>query len=340
MTRDAVATRRDRSSIRSTTLKRAPDLARGSQLVSRLPEVFPEEASPRIGRVYDDIQETLRVPVVNFLFRILANYPDFLVGTWEESREQFRTLAFEQAADRVRAEALLDQVPPFDEVVWHRLGDPQQILALTETAHYVLPKLLLVATAFDERLAGRRLAGFTDGGTQLWVDTGFRAGVASEAVGMSMVEAGDGSPLDEIFQDIEESHRHPGVASYYRALGGWPDFLAMTWACLKPLVGSIAYEDRREQLVAHALGEVRTAPRNRHEPYHSGESADLCAILAAFRFRLIPDLLMDVATVMAMLDSPEAARQSRLSLATTVPATGSSLPGSRPADFLRRLSWR
>lgn len=42
---------------------------------------------------------------------------------------------------------------------------------------------------------------------------------------------------------------------------------------------------------------------------------EIHTILALFRFKLIPDLLLDVALIEAMLDGPEAARRSRFSAA-------------------------
>jgi hypothetical protein len=43
------------------------------------------------------------------------------------------------------------------------------------------------------------------------------------------------------------------------------------------------------------------------------DTEEIRAICALFRFRLIPDLLIDVSLIKAMLDGPEAARVSRFS---------------------------
>jgi hypothetical protein len=43
---------------------------------------------------------------------------------------------------------------------------------------------------------------------------------------------------------------------------------------------------------------------------------ELRAVLAVFRFRLNPDMLLDVSLVKALLDGPEAARSSRFSFAS------------------------
>lgn len=45
------------------------------------------------------------------------------------------------------------------------------------------------------------------------------------------------------------------------------------------------------------------------------EETEIRALLAAFRFKFIPEMLLDVALVKAILDGPEAARDSRFSAA-------------------------
>src|SRR5947209_14248478 len=56
---------------------RSGDLDRGMDLLARLPEVMPEEAGPYVRLIYEDIRNTLRVPFVNTIFRVLANYPTY-----------------------------------------------------------------------------------------------------------------------------------------------------------------------------------------------------------------------------------------------------------------------
>ena len=73
------------------------EVRRGMQLAARLPDIMPDQASKRIEAIYEEIQETLRVPIVNLIFRSLANYPDYLEGAWQRLRFALRTRSFERA---------------------------------------------------------------------------------------------------------------------------------------------------------------------------------------------------------------------------------------------------
>jgi hypothetical protein len=126
------------------------ELALGMKLVSQLPEVMPDQAGAEVRAVYEDIQRTFRVPVVNFFFRVLANYSSYLVSTWREFGPYLRTMEIERAADELRFTALLEPVPDCSSVNWAVLGDLSKIRPFTDTIHYILPKLLLVATSFHK----------------------------------------------------------------------------------------------------------------------------------------------------------------------------------------------
>jgi hypothetical protein len=90
---------------------RQKDIERGMELIPKLPEIMPDKADERISLVYQDIQQTLRVPFVNFIFRTLANYPDYFEPTWQRFAQIFKTKAFERVADELRTQALLENIP-------------------------------------------------------------------------------------------------------------------------------------------------------------------------------------------------------------------------------------
>lgn len=196
------------------------------------------------------------------------------------------------------------------------------IRGFTDTIHYVLPKLLLVATAFDEALEGDTLAERAGSGSADDSSAEIPLGAAKGASVVPMVALGQATgETRAIFEDIKERHGHPGVASYYRGLANWPEFLEAVWNRISPLVGSAAYEERKRLLIEQASGTVRelAGSSGAHAvgpPKVDGEQvAEIRSILAVFRLRIIPDLLLDVSLIKAALDSPEAARSSRFSVA-------------------------
>jgi hypothetical protein len=54
------------------------EVERGMRLAADKPDIMPGQASEQIRPIYDDIQRSLRVPVVNLIFRTLANYRTIL----------------------------------------------------------------------------------------------------------------------------------------------------------------------------------------------------------------------------------------------------------------------
>ena len=308
---------------------RTYDLERGMDMVRHLPEVMPEEADPYIRAIYSDIRASLRVPFVDLFFRVLANYPTYLSFTWSQLSPHLHKRTFEQAADDLRSGAslgsLLELLLETAAVDWAALGDLTCIRPFTDTIHYVLPKLLLVATAFDEELLGPDPS--EDGpppaewygtiGSLGWIPIGPGDGMISLPM-VSPHEASD--QIKAIFEAIKQRHDHPTVAAYYRALGNWPQFLQAAWNQIEPLVGSTPYDRPRRDMIEQALVTVRglrlpgTGTAGAFG-VNDAQIDEIRAILAVFRLRLIPDLLLDVTLIKALLDGPEAARSSRFSVA-------------------------
>lgn len=223
-------------------------------LAAQRPEVMPDQANARIRPVYDDIQRTLRVPFVNLIFRTLADDPDYLVSAWEQVAPVVRMRAFEREADELRAAALLEPVPDASEVRWEATGPLAKIRAFNATIHYVLPKLLLIVTIWDE-------GAFGDGGTAEGDRSAIPLGVAAGTDKAPMVGAEEASErIRELFRRETTRHGHPLVSSYYRILANWPDFLEAAWTRIEPIVGSAAYVGRQGVLVEHASRAVRALP--------------------------------------------------------------------------------
>jgi hypothetical protein len=287
------------------------------QLVASLPDIMPEEADERIRPVYEDLKQVLRVPFVNLIFRTLVNYPDYLVPAWERLRPVLRTRAFEQAADELRAGALPEPAPDAPGMDWKSIGELDRIRAFNDTTHYVLPKLLLVAVALDQASFGPAPAAAEppteDNSTQE-----IPLGVAEGTTKAQMVAPEEArGRVRELFQQIKGRHNHSLVPSYYRVLGNWPDFLEAAWSRIEPLAGSTVFEDRKRDLIDRSQEAVHALPVAGMDELELDEaqSTEIRSVLAAFRLKFIPEMLIDVAMIEALLDGPEAARSSRFSAA-------------------------
>lgn len=193
---------------------RQADPDRGTQLIPQLSEVMEDEADEAVRSLYADIRATLRVPFVNFIFRVLANYPAYLTSTWGGLSPLFRTVAFERAADKLRARALLEPLPDVRAEHLVRLDDLRRIRKFTDTIHYVLPKLLLVATAFDEALEGDALTERAGSGSADESSAEIPLGAAKGTSVVPMVASDQATDeIRAIFEDIKQRHEHPGVAA-------------------------------------------------------------------------------------------------------------------------------
>ena len=292
---------------------RSGDVERGLRLVPRLGEVMPGEADEEVRTVYEGVRTNLRVPFVNFVFRVLANYPSYLTFAWARLQPCLLTPRFEEASDALRARALLEPVPDASDVDWGSLGDLGQIRSFTDTIHYALPKLLLVVSALDEGLAGRT-------GNADWPsEAAVRPGVAEGTTMLPMVTTGEASGrLREILEEIKGRHGHPDVASYYRGIANWPPFLEAAWGRVDPLVGAPAYAERKRELLKEARNAalelpLPTAEEARQRGLDEERVGEIRSVLALFRFRIISDTFLEVPLIKAFLDGPEAARHSRFS---------------------------
>ncbi len=292
---------------------RAEDVERGLRLIPHLGEVMPDEANEEINGIYEGMRTHLRVPFVNFIFRVLANYPPYLSFAWRKIESHLLPLRFEEQADTLRARALVEPVP--ERTDWGSSVDLGQIRGFTDTIHYVFPKLLLIVSAFEEGLGGERC----DRGSQPEAAVGSE--VAEGTTSLQMVTSGEATGRTaEIFPEIRECHGHPDAASYYRGIAQWPEFLDAVWEIIRSLIGTPPYEEPKHALLEEARSAVLELPLPcRDEAVEHGlkkeQIEEVRAILAVFHFRVISDLFLDVSLIKAMLDGPEAARSSRFSFA-------------------------
>lgn len=294
---------------------RRNDIERGMQLAASLPDIMPDQASERIYPIYEDIKDTLRVPIVNLIFRTLANYPDYLIAIWSQLSPNLRTFHFEQEADTLRQNSLLEPAPTLSGVEWHKLGQMDEVRAFNDTIHYVLPKLIITTAAFYKMTFGS-----DDAVDQLNSKSSdsleFPVGPAQGTTKVEMIDPeGASEKVQELFKSIKERHGHPLVSSYYRGLANWPDFLEEVWKRLGTVVGSPDYEERKRKLVEKAEELARSLKLNKlkGEVLNEEQSSEVRAILTAFHSKFIPEMMLDAALIKAMIDGPSEAAFSHFS---------------------------
>lgn len=226
-------------------------LQRGLDLIPRLSEIKSDQASGAVAGVYEDVQRSLRVPFVNFIFRTLANYPDYLVPAWQQIQPIVVSRDFEQVADDIRAASLLEAARGLEKQAWTSYDGIDEVGPFTDGIHYVLPKLLLVATLFDAAVKQQSLPEEPQAEREAAT---IPLGIAEGMTRIGMVDPATApDSLRRLFEEIQNRHGHPGVATYYRALGHWPDLLEALWRQVEPVVGTAEYEALKRALVEDAL---------------------------------------------------------------------------------------
>jgi len=217
-----------------------------------IPEVFESDAEGIVKEVYEDIKYVLKVPIVNFIFRAVAHYPEFLRYAWEEVRPNMLTINIENAASQLRYPHIKTQVPTYSLTQDY---DPQTIETIRKiifTFQYVNPKLLLIANAWAEALADRPIEPQKPNLGLI------NPGIFENAIPIQLVHI-PSSPLylKQLFIDIAKEHHAYDVASDYRALAAYPRFLKTTWHSLKPYLASDEYTLLKSSLLGKSISLTR-----------------------------------------------------------------------------------
>ena len=204
-----------------------------SNAVNAASEVPEEQAEGPVKAVYEDIKATMRVPIVNLVFRVLATEPDFLKIAWRQLHPNAQTVYFEETAADIRRYAV--------EAV-SRLGEKrtpvygEEVGQVVRLFHYVNPKLLLTVAALRASVNGQlpKVAELSS-----YQKRQVAPGVPDGMVVPHMVDpAGADSRIQNLFADINASTGATLVNSDYRALAQWPDFLEPAWHAWKPVLGT------------------------------------------------------------------------------------------------------
>ena len=195
-----------------------------------LREVGEADAPPEVTEVYGRIKETLRVSVVNFVWRVFATKPAFLRGVWDQL-EPAVDEGFMQAAEGIRALAI-ERVRAATQVPDHRslLGDDlfqavQELRVFMEVNPRLLVLMCALRRSWEEgEIGGLRTAVPTERGVPSWqpqVEEGSPSGAAKRA-------------LKEIVEVLDL----PAPNTDYRVLAKWPEYFPEAWGALRTFVGT------------------------------------------------------------------------------------------------------
>jgi hypothetical protein len=220
------------------------------------------EADEATEQIFDDVKRILRVTGINLPISLLARHRELFERVWRAIRPNAETLAFEDAADRVRSAAVqaADAFPRLGVRGNVRLGDSQafHLQGSLDLYHYVDPKLLLVTSAirvaFDGGSDGRR--GEVDPRVDL-----IEPGVPAKMLALETVPDDHPDPrIQAVFKDIRSTLGLGWVPCEYRTLALWPNYLQTAWDRMKPVAIGSEVQRAGDQLVELARERARMLP--------------------------------------------------------------------------------
>ena len=285
-------------------------------------EVSEAEARGEVARLYDHIRRALHSPNVNLVYRLLASYPAYLAAAWEQIGPNLASRYLEREAERLRALAALEVGPAGAQFRrdLSALGlspdDLAPIRAVVDLFNYANPKNLLAVTALQLAFEGRAIPGSGDpeAGQPVPDDP-------LPAVEVRLLDARSATPdVQAILAEILAVHETGGaMPSVYRALANRPAFLRSSWDALRPFVVGPELPARVRLLMGEAERSALDLPhpvelaRAEVERLIGPEGAAVVgAVLRRFRSGMIPPMIVEIHTLKALLDGPEAARASPL----------------------------
>jgi hypothetical protein len=286
-------------------------------MAESLKEVSEQQASGELAALYLGIKRTLRVPLVNLLYRVWANEGS-LPLLWQVARPNLQTIDFENKADSLRTEAVeniaYDVEVPAQSSRMSALNlsstDIEAIRRELDVFHYINPKLLLHCALLKRALG---LWGYHGTGQSLGqVEPGIPSEMPKEIV---MTDPQSATPeMRQIFDEIRNRLKLRAINSAYRALAKWPNYLRLAWMDLRQYHESHYYGLHEKNLRHYAAGLVNGLPHSARitaeDAKRAGiDRAKLVELVDPF-LELLPGLILNISFLKIALDGADEARKS------------------------------
>ncbi len=205
-----------------------------------IPAVSEEAATGTIAEIFADIRHILGVGVVNLIWRNLATVPGALPWAWGTLRPLYAdgTLAIE--AGLLRSQLTLPLLPPFPPELLVAVdlaeGDVTSIRHILAAYDRTNTMALLAHSALLHRLEERAssFAICTDAGRAEQAPDAFTPIPLPPLPSLSELRESV-VKLVLILNEFGTGRESPILASMYRHLAYWPQYLALSWTVIAPL---------------------------------------------------------------------------------------------------------
>ena len=240
---------------------------------NKLSMVSESEAKGDTARIFFDLKETLGIPHVSMVFRVLASLPRFFPLFWRTARPMLQTGEFFSAAEEIRADAYKRMQTRFSVPDLHskliqmdfsqRAQD--EVMDVVQLYEYVNPVLLLTMAVVSEGME------HPDGPIKHGTLPAQHPSHPSRPILVDERLAPE--PTRKLYDDIKRTMGTPYLNTSYITFGRWPDFLREYWSTLKPVIGTPNYDEQRTALKAFAVRAANDLPEAIHLPKSAMDKA-------------------------------------------------------------------
>jgi hypothetical protein len=229
-----------------------------STMTDPVPAITEADATGQVAAIFADIRAVLGVGIVNLVWRHLATIPDALPWAWETLRPHYAdgTIAAEAAA--LLGDLDLPAVPAWPDNVFTAVALHAEDLAMIRAVLAAYDRTNAMALIALSALMGRLNKTASAPGAET-ARNGATPRVPRTAIPLpSLLNLSDMSPttaaLVLALNRLGTRRDTPILASMYRHLAHWPEYLALAWTLVAPLDA-----DRRlDRAVANATAKALT----------------------------------------------------------------------------------
>jgi len=266
-----------------------------------------------VAAIFAEIPSAVGAPGVHLVWRLLANFPDWLIEHWPALSAALSSPDLRRFALDIQRAAFIQEAVglPSHKAFRGDLARAEIDAELREKIEnfnaqsQVALSRLLVAMALARRLPR---GGRSD--TELALLRQPQASSSPGGVYVPPLRAGEArGKAVEVLARLSAEHGLPLIDDYLRSLARIPDYLSAAWNAISPLVGDPEYLARAAYLSALAvdasvatLVPQQAAPRL---PPAGRRPSPISALLDALLDRLLPQALIDVTLIRALTSGPE-----------------------------------
>lgn len=218
-------------------------------VLDKFPQVDHHQANGKLGEIYEDIHDTLRVSWVAFGIRVMSQFKSFVPAAWEALKPQISTRYAEEGADKVRQAAIVPGPAPADPTPqllakgWTQ-AQIEELKTALDALNYGNAKYLILMTAWNEAWHGRDAGGRTATPLTEAQAAKIPYGLPEGAEKLHLVDLGaTEDSVQQVLKDIRDAFLHHAPASDYRVLAAWPDYLEIAYReALQPVALTTEFE--------------------------------------------------------------------------------------------------